>query len=474
MRYVSTRGAWAVAQQPFSAILLEGLAPDGGLAVPQEYPRLSSEEQSDLRRLSYPGLALAILSQFMTDIPEADLKALVDRTYTKAIFGTDAIVPVTQLEPGVHLMHASNGPTLAFKDIALQLLGNLFEYALAQRKTTLNILGATSGDTGSAAEYAMRGKRGIQVFMLSPKDRMSPFQQAQMFSLLEPNIHNLAIEGVFDDCQDIVKTVSSDAAFKTRYRIGTVNSINWARVAAQVVYYFSGYFAVTKEQGEPVDFAVPSGNFGNILAGHVARQMGLPIRRLILATNENDVLDEFFRTGRYRPRRPSETYATSSPSMDITKASNFERYIFDVVGRDPHAVRELWASIDRDGGFELTGAPHLERVAASGFVSGVSTHADRIATIRRLHSRHKTLVDPHTADGIKVGLERRDPAVPLVCVETALPAKFSATIKEAIGREPERPSAYANLEQRPQRCVAMPVAANRVKAYIAARVGVAA
>ena len=474
MRYVSTRGAWAVAQQPFSAILLEGLAPDGGLAVPQEYPRLSAEELSGLRRLTYPGLAQAILSQFMTDIPEADLKTLVDRTYTKAIFGTDAIAPVTELERGVHLLHASNGPTLAFKDIAMQLLGNLFEYALAQRKTTLNILGATSGDTGSAAEYAMRGKRGINVFMLSPKDRMSPFQQAQMFSLLEPNIHNLAIEGVFDDCQDIVKAVSSDAAFKTRYRIGTVNSINWARVAAQVVYFFSGYFAVTKEQGQPVDFAVPSGNFGNILAGHVARQMGLPIRRLILATNENDVLDEFFRTGQYRPRQPSETHATSSPSMDITKASNFERYIFDVVGRDPAIVRELWADIDKDGGFELTGAAHRERVAASGFVSGVSTHADRVATIRRVHSRHKTLVDPHTADGIKVGMERRDPAVPLICIETALPAKFSATIKEAIGREPERPSAYANLEQRPQRCVVMPVAANRVKAYIAARVGIAA
>jgi threonine synthase len=474
MRYISTRGAWAVAQQPFSAILLEGLAPDGGLAVPQEYPRLSSAEQGSLRPLSYPRLAHAILSRFMTDIPEADLKALIDRTYTKAIFGTDAIAPVTQLEPGVHLLHASNGPTLAFKDIALQLLGNLFEYALGKRASTLNILGATSGDTGSAAEYAMRGKRGIQVFMLSPKDRMSPFQQAQMFSLLEPNIHNLAIEGVFDDCQDIVKKVSADAAFKTRYRIGTVNSINWARVAAQVVYYFSGYFAVTKNEGEPVDFAVPSGNFGNILAGHVAREMGLPIRRLILATNENDVLDEFFRTGRYRPRRPSETHATSSPSMDITKASNFERYIFDVVGRDPAVVRELWASIERDGGFELTGAAHRERVAASGFVSGVSTHADRIATIRRLHSRYKTLVDPHTADGIKVGLERRDPAVPLICIETALPAKFGATIREAIGREPERPSSYANLEQRPQRCVVMPVAANRVKAYIAARVGVAA
>ena len=468
MRYVSTRGAWADAPQPFSAILLEGLAPDGGLAVPEAYPRLTDAEQVALRRVSYPELAFAVLSRYCTDIPAGDLKTLIDRTYTKAVFGTDAIAPVTTIEPGLHLLHVSNGPTLAFKDIALQLLGNLFEYTLAKDGSTLNILGATSGDTGSAAEYAMRGKRGIDVFMLSPKDRMSPFQQAQMFSLADANIHNIAIDGVFDECQDIVKAVSSDAAFKARYRIGTVNSINWARVAAQVVYYFRGYFAVTKAQGEPVDFAVPSGNFGNILAGHVARQMGLPIRRLILATNENDVLDEFFRTGRYRPRRAGEIHATSSPSMDISKASNFERYVFDMVGRDPAVMQALWARIEREGGFELAGAPHWDRVAASGFVSGVSTHADRIATIRRMHSRYRIIVDPHTADGLKVGLERRDTRVPLVCIETALPAKFGTTIKEALGREPERPAAYADLEARPQRCVVLPVAVDRVKAFIAA------
>src|SRR5580765_6594455 len=474
MRYVSTRGAWAGNPQPFSAILLEGLAPDGGLAVPQKYPRFSAREMDALRARShrahrfYPDLAFAVLSRFIADIPAADLKSLIDRTYTKETFFHDAITPVTELEPGIHLMHLSNGPSLAFKDIALQLLGNLFEYTLAKERSTLNILGATSGDTGSSAEYAMRGKRGINVFMLSPHGRMSAFQQAQMYSLDEPNIHNIAIEGVFDDCQDIVKAVSADAAFKAQWKIGAVNSINWARIAAQVVYYFSGYFSVTKAHGGPVDFAVPSGNFGNILAGHVAREMGLPIRRLILATNENDVLDEFFRTGRYRPRRASETHATSSLSMDISKASNFERYVFDVVGRDPAIVRRLWAAIEREGGFELAGAPHWERVAASGFVSGVSTHADRIATIRRLHSRHRIVIDPHTADGIKVGLERRDPAVPLVCVQTALAAKFGATIREAIGREPDRPPAYADLEQRPQRCAVLPVAVDRVKAYIAA------
>ena len=318
MRYVSTRGAWADDPQPFCAILLEGLAPDGGLAVPQTYPLLGSADLAALRHANYRDLAFAVLSRFIGDIPAADLKAIIDRTYTKAIFGSDDITPVSSLEPGVHLLHAANGPTLAFKDIALQLLGNLFHYVLVQRGRRLNILGATSGDTGSSAEYAMRGKRGIAVFMLSPKGRMSPFQTAQMYSLADPNIHNLAIEGVFDECQDIVKAVSADAEFKSRYAIGTVNSINWARVAAQVVYYFKGYFAVTRRESDPVDFAVPSGNFGNILAGHVAKQMGLPIRRLILATNENDVLDEFFRTGRYRPRTSAETHATSSPSMDIS------------------------------------------------------------------------------------------------------------------------------------------------------------
>jgi threonine synthase len=292
-----------------------------------------------------------------------------------------------------------------------------------------------------------------------------------MFSLADANIHNIAIEGVFDDCQDIVKAVSADAAFKSRYRIGTVNSINFARVAAQVVYYFRGYFAVTKVQGEPVDFAVPSGNFGNILAGHVAREMGLPIRRLILATNENDVLDEFFRTGRYRPRTSAETHATSSPSMDISKASNFERYIFDVVGRDPETVRDLWHQLEREGGFDLSETPHWTNVEASGFVSGTSTHADRVATIRETFARTGVVVDPHTADALKVGRDHADPVVPVVCIETALPAKFAATIREALGRDPDRPAIYADLESLPQQFERLPAEADRVKAYIAAHAG---
>ncbi len=469
MRYVSTRGAWCDAPQPFCSILLEGLAPDGGLAVPQAYPHLTPTDLAALAPRSYRELAFAVLAHFIDDVPAHELRALIERTYTAAAFGSDDITPVTPLEDGLHLLHLSNGPTLAFKDIALQLLGNLFEHVLAKSGRELNVLGATSGDTGSSAEYAMRGKRGIRVFMLSPKGRMSPFQQAQMFSLADPNIHNLAIEGVFDDCQDIVKAVSGDTEFKARYAIGTVNSINWARVAAQIVYYFKGYFAVAPHVGADVDFAVPSGNFGNVLAGHVAKSMGLPIRRLVVATNENDVLDEFFRTGRYRVRKAAETHATSSPSMDISKASNFERYVFDLVGRDPALVRELWAQLARNGEFDLCATPYGDRVAASGFVSGRSTHADRIATIRDVASRDGVVIDPHTADGVKVAREHREPGVPMVCVETALPAKFAATIREALGRDPDPPSVYADLERRPQRCTVLPAALEAVKAYIAAR-----
>ena len=468
MNYVSTRGAWCDAPQPFSAILLEGLAPDGGLAVPREYPRLAGGDLARLRRCSYAELAFDILGRFIGDIASRELRRIVAATYTSETFGSDAITPLATLEPGLHLLGLSNGPTLAFKDIALQLLGNLFAHALADGERTLNILGATSGDTGSSAEYAMRGKRGIAVFMLSPHGRMSAFQQAQMYSLDDPNIHNLSIDGTFDECQDIVKRLASDAELKRRYSLGAVNSINWARIAAQVVYYFKGYFAATTDDSQRVSFAVPSGNFGNVLAGHVARRMGLPIHRLIVATNENDVLDEFFRTGRYRPRASKETHATSSPSMDISKASNFERFMFDVVDRDPARLAALWKTLSRDGRFDIAGTPPWREVERSGFVSGSSTHADRIATIREVHDRYGMLIDPHTADGVKVGREHRDEGVPLICLETALPAKFAATIREAIGRDPPRPAAFADLESRPLRFTRLSADAARVEAYLAA------
>ncbi|CAK0743270.1 Threonine synthase [Gammaproteobacteria bacterium] len=464
-RYLSTRGG--MVPRSFTEILLEGLAPDGGLTIPEEYPRVSTDELTHWRDLSYQDLACAVIGRFIDDISPADLRVIVERTYTPEIFGSGEITPVRALDPGVWLLGLSNGPTLAFKDVAMQLLGNLFEYILEQRGTRLNILGATSGDTGSSAEYALRGKRNVSVFMLSPFGKMSAFQTAQMYSLNEPNIHNIAVRGVFDDCQDLVKQVSVDAEFKARYRIGTVNSINWARVSAQIVYYFKAYFAVTRDNRQQVSFAVPSGNFGNICAGHIARQMGLPIRRLILATNENNVLAEFFATGRYRVRPPGQVFQTSSPSMDISKASNFERFVYDAVGRDPEQVRALWHAVDREGAFDASTAKWYRDIDRFGFVAGTSTHADRLATIRRIWKRHGVMIDTHTADGLKVGLEYQEENVPLVCQETAQPAKFEESIQAALGRAPIRPMSYAHLETLPQRYTVMDPDVEKIKAFIA-------
>ena len=455
MRYVSTRGGGE--PRRFCDILLEGLAPDGGLYVPDAYPRADLDAW---RKLGYPDLAFEVLRLFADDIPAEDLRGLVHAAYTKEAFGNADIAPLKTLEPGLHLLALSNGPTLAFKDMAMQLLGRLFEYVLAKRGETLNILGATSGDTGSAAEYAMRGRKGIHVYMLSPHGRMSAFQRAQMYSLQDPNIHNLAVKGNFDDCQDLVKAVNADAAFKAKHRIGAVNSINWARIAAQVVYYFWGYFRATQSNAEQVAFAVPSGNFGNIHAGHVARSMGLPVKRLILATNENDVLHEFFSTGAYRVRK--DVHATSSPSMDISKASNFERFVYDRIGRDGARVKALWERLAETGEFELP--PRQD-----GFMSGSSSHGDRVATIRDIHARYGVTIDPHTADGVKVGFAHRETGVPLLCLETALPVKFADTIREALGRDPERPAGSEGIEQLPQRVVVLEQDVEALKRHIAAR-----
>jgi threonine synthase len=469
MNYLSTRGL--APQLRFSEILLGGLASDGGLYVPETYPRFSAAELQAMRGMNYRELAFAVLSRLVDDIPHDDLRALIDKTYTADVYryanpGENAadITPLKTLEPGLHVLALSNGPTLAFKDMAMQLLGNLFEYVLAKTGGELNILGATSGDTGSAAEYAMRGKRGIRVFMLSPEHGMTRFQQAQMYALQDANIHNLVIRGVFDQCQDIVKAVSNDLEFKTAHHIGAVNSINWARVAAQSVYYFKAYFAATHSNDQQVSFSVPSGNFGNVCAGHIAKQMGLPIAKLIVATNENDVLDEFFRTGVYRPR--PETKHTSSPSMDISKASNFERFVFDLTGRDAAKIRSLWGAVESGGSFDLNVDGLFKRVADFGMVSGSSNHANRMDTIRTVYEVYGTMIDPHTADGLKVGVEHREPGVPLICMETAQPAKFEDAIREALGIEPVRPAELANLEAQPQKKHVMDADVNAVKQFI--------
>ena len=472
MLYLSTRGH--PDRKRFCQILLEGLAPDGGLYLPETYPQVNTATLARMRLAlkdqGYAALAHEVLSLYIDDIPADDLRALCAKTYTAEVFGTREIVPLKKLEDGVCLEALSNGPTLAFKDMAMQLLGNLFEYELARRGEQLNILGATSGDTGSAAEYAMRGKQGVRVFMLSPYGRMSAFQQAQMFSLMDENIHNIAIEGVFDDCQDIVKNVSNDHAFKQQFKIGTVNSINWARLLAQVVYYFAGYFQATQNDSQRVSFSVPSGNFGNVCAGHVARQMGLPIDRLIVATNENDVLDEFFRTGVYRVRGSADTFETSSPSMDISKASNFERFVFDLLGRDGARVADLFGpQLARQGRFDVSADPAFAQAHTRyGFVSGKSTHANRLTTIRDTFERFGLTIDPHTADGLKVAREQRVPGQTVVILETALPIKFAETMREALGRDPERPAQFDGIESLPKRVLVMPANTEQVKSFVRA------
>ncbi len=464
MKYISTRGA--TDRKTFGEVLLMGLAPDGGLMLPEHYPQIDRAALDKWRGLAYADLAFEIMRLFATDIPEGDLRAIINRTYTAEAFGNAEITPVRTLSDGLKIQALSNGPTLAFKDMAMQFLGNAFEYVLKREGQTLNIVGATSGDTGSAAEYALRGKEGIHVFMMSPEGKMSAFQRAQMYSLQDENIHNIAVDGMFDDCQDIVKAIQNDAAFKEKYRIGTVNSINWGRVMAQVVYYFAGYFKATEGNDETVSFCVPSGNFGNVCAGHIAKQMGLPIRRLIVATNENDVLDEFFKTGSYRPRTAAHTHVTSSPSMDISKASNFERFIFDLTGRDAAEIETLWAEVGAGKGFNLAFA--LDKIRNEyGFVSGKSLHRDRLAVIKQVYEQDGELIDPHTADGVKVARELREAGETVVCLETALAAKFADTIREAVGDvEIPRPAKLQGLEDLPQKVQNVPNQAEAVKEII--------
>lgn len=465
MRYVSTRGGMDPAG--FSDVLLAGLAPDGGLVVPETMPGFDGSELDRLRDAPYAEVAFEVCRRFVDgDIPDADLAAIVNDTYRSpdegiAVFDHPDVVSFRTLGDGTTIAGLSHGPTLAFKDMALQLLGRLFDFELERRNQELTVLGATSGDTGSSAEHAMIGRHRVSVFMLSPLGRTSPFQAAQMFTIDEPNIVNIAVRGVFDDCQDLVKAVNADEVFKSTHHIGAVNSINWARIMAQVAYHL--YVALRVSEGGPVDIAVPSGNFGNVYAGHVARRMGAPIDRLIVATNENDVLDEFFTTGRYRVRE--DVAATSSPSMDISKASNFERYVFDLLGGDPTRTAALFGDLAVTGGFDLSADPAFTDTL--GFVSGRSDHALRIATIRSTHVADGVLIDPHTADGLAVGRRHRRPGVPLVCLETARPVKFAATIEEATGSAPPMTTELTAMLDRPQHHETVDADVDAVKAIIA-------
>jgi len=469
MQYVSTRGGMQPAN--FSDVLLEGLAPDGGLVVPATIPTVTAETIESWRELSYAELATEVIGLYWTDIPREDLAGLCKAAYG-AQFNSDLVVPLTPIDQMAALVDLSQGPTLAFKDMAMQFLGEALPYVLKQRDQTLNILGATSGDTGSAAEYAFRSKPNIGVFMLSPKGRMSKFQRAQMYTLTDDNVHNIVIDGVFDDAQNLVKELNGDLEFKAANSLGTVNSINLGRLIAQSVYYFWAWLRVTN--GIPADqraefgvsFAVPSGNFGNVFSGQLARQMGLPIDTLVLATNENNVLDEFFRSGKYEPRSAANTLATSSPSMDISKASNLERFIYLVLDQDQTQLAKAWQQLDTTGTLDLS--EHQPRFQQEfGMVSGTSTHEDRVTTIRAVYEKSQVVIDPHTADGVTVARGYQKPNQPMLVLETAKPEKFGDIVNEALGFEPELLPEFAKLLELEQHTVDMDVDATALRDYIA-------
>ena len=471
MQYISTRGGTL---GEFSDILLEGLAPNGGLAVPETLPQLTADDLERLRSLSYPELATEIIGLFATDIPRDDLARLTAGAYGDGKFAASEIVPLTAIGAGMTLVGLSEGPTLAFKDMAMQFLGEALEYVLEKNDRVINIIGATSGDTGSAAEHALSGRDRVAVFMLSPQGRMSAFQRAQMYSLQDENVHNIAVEGVFDDCQNLVKRLSTDIEFKRVHSLGAVNSINFGRISAQIVYYVWAWLRTTDAVAEAdraafeVSFAVPSGNFGNILSGHYARSMGVPISKLVLATNENNVLDEFFRTGHYRPRSSANTLATSSPSMDVSRASNLERFVFDLLGRDPERTAAAWHELEERDEIDLSA--QLDRFESEfGIVSGTSTHADRLATIRDLHEKTGVTIDPHTADGAKVARGLVEQSVPMLVLETAKPQKFADLISEALGETVEPDADTRALLDAPQRVIDMPDDEQQLRAYVADR-----
>ena len=460
IRYISTRGA----QTPltFKDAVMTGLARDGGLLIPDRIPNVA-DQLEDWKNLDYPDLAFEIIRLFTDDISDARLRALISAAYST--FSHPGIAPVRKVG-NRHILELFHGPTLAFKDIALQFLGRLFGEILEERNGRLNILAATSGDTGSAAICGVRGQERIHIFVMHPHGRVSPLQERQMTSILDANVFNLAVKGSFDDCQLIMKTLFSDLPFKDAHALGTVNSVNWARVLSQIVYYFYAAFRVAEETGaDQVQFAVPTGNFGDILAGWYAKQMGLPIRRLILATNENDILARFFNTGVYAK---GPVVATVNPSMDIQVASNFERWLYYKVGADPKAVARLMSQFAMEGRMEIPrdakGRVDLEIVA------GASDTKHTLATIRRYHGKHAYVLDPHTAAGVFVADQFNELDDPMICLATAHPAKFSEAIEEATDQEDlaHHPLLDA-LEHAPTRCEVIDNRAESVKTYLAAR-----
>jgi threonine synthase len=458
MQYLSTRGG--VSPIPFTGAVMMGLAEDGGLLLPRTIPRIGMETFISWQKLSYAELAFEVMSRFIDDIPASDLREIITRSY--ATFSSAEIAPLVH-HGDLHILELFHGPTLAFKDIALQFLGNLFEYLLAQNQAVLNILGATSGDTGSAAIYGVRGKERINIFILHPYQRVSPVQEKQMTTVLDDNVFNIAIHGSFDDGQAMVKRIFGDVAFKNAFHLGAINSINWARVLAQVVYYVSSCLHVAShEKDSSVDFSIPTGNFGDIFAGYIARRM-LPagtIRQLVLATNANDILSRFIATGIYSQ---TEVTMTSSPSMDIQAASNFERYLYYLKDGSAGRTRDLMEEFSRQGSIDLSADHDTIR---RDFTATATGEEEVKETIRTFYDSHGYILDPHTAVGVHAATKFKKVGVPMVCLATAHPAKFAAAVAEAIGSAPPVPQAIAGITEKPDRCFQMDADVNLLKEYI--------
>jgi threonine synthase len=456
---VSTRGEAPILG--FGEVLLAGLARDGGLYLPQAWPRLAPATWAGLAGQDYQAVALTIMTPYLGGgVDEAAMCAVLAEAYRG--FRHKAVVPLTEISRNIWLLELFHGPTFAFKDLALQVLGRLMERALAVQGGRLTLIGATSGDTGSAALEAFKGRAGIDIFILHPKGRVSEIQRRQMTTVDAPNVHNIALEGTFDDCQALVKALFNDLPFRDQMCLAGVNSINWARVLAQIPYYAA---AATALGNRPVSFAVPTGNFGDILAGYAAKRMGLAVDRLVIATNENDILTRCLATGRYA--RGAVT-ATQSPSMDIQVSSNFERLLFDLHDRDAKTLRALMGGLEQSGAFSLSDEP-LARLRAE-FDAFRVDETETTETIARIHAESGLVIDPHTAVGIAAGAKlKRDPATPLICLATAHPAKFPDAVKRAIGHAPVLPEALAVLDGKPERMSVLPNDLARVKQFIAER-----
>jgi len=468
MRYVSTRGEAPVLG--FCDAMLTGLARDGGLYLPEKWPHFSSAEIRAMRGLSYPDLVVRLLTPFLGgEIRQDDLSRIVRDAY--ATFRHAAVCPLVQLAPNAFALELFHGPTLAFKDVAMQLLARLMDHVLAERDERATIVGATSGDTGGAAIEAFAGRDRTDIFILFPEGRVSPVQQRQMTTSGAANVHALAMQGNFDDCQALVKELFNDHAFRDAMSLSGVNSINWGRIMAQIVYYFSSALSLGAPD-RPVSFAVPTGNFGDILAGYAAKRMGLPIEQLIIATNDNDILARTLATGEYRTQA---VIATTSPSMDIQISSNFERLLFEAHGRDAAAVRGAMQSLKQSGAFSIVPAA-LETIRAE-FSAGRATMAEVDATIRNVLEASGYLLDPHTATAVHVVENQGKSPAPTVILATAHPAKFPAAVEAASGMQPALPDWLGDLMDRKESFAVLPSEAKMVKDYVsrharAARQGV--